>query len=183
MQYRCDVGDQEAVTGNRRWAVDTLSWRDAGIGYPTADFATAQRYVARMASRYCGLSLSIVNGSANLVSRFRRIDGVRGVLARHELPGMPSGPHEQLSGEWDSAERPDQAILNVVTAHEICHGLGLIHFNSRPSLMNATLDPQWHDEWDDWTIDELRSRHGKPKEIVPTNGCTWLCETCDELWR
>ena len=181
MKYRCDVGDNEAITRQRLWAVRELTWRDAGVRYPTANFTQAQQYVVRMVARYCGLSLQLVHESANLVSRFRVIDGRQGVLARHELPRVRpgSGAHEQLNGEWDSHERPTQPILEVVTAHEILHGLGLVHFNSRPSLMNATLDPQWHEEWDDWTIDELRSRYGAPtnKPVPVPDGCDW-CTWC-----
>ena len=183
--YRCDVGDGEAVTGNRLWAVDELRWRDAGVRYPRADFKESMRYVVRMVSRYCEMNIKIVEAAANIVSRFRPIDGANGVLARQELPRVRpgSGAHEQLTGEWDSHENPNQTILDVFTAHEIMHALGLIHFNSRPSLMNATLDPQWHEGWDDWTIDELRSRYGRPG-TAPVPDCgTWIDRLCAGLWQ
>jgi len=133
----------------------------------------------RVLAENSGLDLRLTANNANFRSVFQFIDGSQGVLARHELPGQNSGPHEQLTGWWDSAERPNQRILNVVTLHEICHGLGIVHFNSRPSLMNARLNPRFHDELDQWTISELQSRHGTPRTVVPVPDCmTWLDQLC-----
>ena len=187
MQYICTAGGDEAVTGGRQWAIKDFVWRNAGVNYATADFVLSQRYAIRMATRYCGASIRLADRLANFVSRFRPIDGPGGILARHELPGFPSpGSNVQLTGEWDSRERPNQPTLNLVTSHEVMgHGMGLIHFNPRPfklSLMNSALGPDHFallDEWDDWTISELRDRYGSPQtngDGDPTDFCGMLCE-------
>ena len=179
MIYLCDSCDNLAITGGLKWSVDQLSWRDEGVRYATASFSDAMDYVVRVVATHSGMDLRRTTGNANIRSVFQFLDGTNGVLARHELPGRGSGQHEQLTGWWDSAERPNQIILNVTTLHEICHGLGIVHFNSQPSLMNSRLNPRFHDVLDQWTINELQGRYGTPRTVVPVPDCaTWLAQLC-----
>ena len=183
--YRCDACDQlEAITGNRRWQTNRLTVRDAGVRYARASFREALEDFAETCRRYSKLELSLVESSANVVCRFRRIDGTNGVLARMQLPGMPSYDHEQINGEWDNSERPTQVTLTETTRHEGFHALGIIHYNSEPSLMNATLTTEFAGTLDDWTREELQSRHGTNHTTVPVPDCgTWLDTLCAGLWQ
>ena len=186
--YRCTVGDNLNIRGQLKWSVDELTWSDEGVDYPGVDFGQTMRYVADMFARYCRVQIRIVRQSANVVTRFGYIDGVDGVLAQAELPRRwppGSGGHEQLEMLFDNSERrrrPTQTRTNLVGAHEFCHNVGVLHFNRLLSLMNSGLGGEHnklHEEWDDWTIDELRSRYGAPRVQVP--GCGWLGELCEAL--
>ena len=189
--YRCDVGDAEAVTGNRLWAVRELTWYDEGVRYPGVDFLEVQQYVVSMVSRYCGMEIELINrASANIVSRFEFLDGRDGVLANAELPAIRpgSGDHVQLTIRFDTGERPTLKRTKLVAGHEMAHILGVIHNNRVLSLMNSGIGAEhgrFLDEWDDWTIDELRSRYGPAtnKPVPLPDGCTWIDQLCAGLWQ
>jgi hypothetical protein len=165
MTYWCDVEAPAEMGGNlRRWDCQKISWRDMGVRYPTADFSVAMKYTIRKVEDTCGLGIEIRDTPANVESYFVRIDGRNGVLARMYLPGTPSRCHEQVRGQWDTAEQPSQDALNLVTLHEFLHALGLGHHDSAPSIMNSRLNMEMVNKVDDWTRDQLRLRYGPPED-------------------
>ena len=170
----CDVEQPSALgAGLSRWDGNAISWRDMGINYPNADFGEAMQYTRTLIMANCGLRIKFrTNQGANLQSYFKRIDGRQGVLARQYLPGTPSPLTQMQPGEWDSSEASwlSQDYLNVITCHEIMHGVGLNHHKGSSSLMNPQINMEWLGKLDAWTIDELQMRYGPPTIGEPDLG-------------
>lgn len=163
----CDVEVPLALgAGLSQWDGQAISWRDMGITYPNADFGKAMRYTIGLIEKHCGLHIEIrTNNRANLESHYKRIDGPQGVLARQYLPGTPGPLTQSRSGEWDSGERNwlTQPYLDVITCHEISHGIGVGHYDGAPSLMNRQINIEMHGKVDVWTVDEWQLRYGPPR--------------------
>ncbi len=165
----CDVEEPAALgAGLSQWDGQAISWRDMGVKYPNADFAKSMKYTIDLIAKHCGLRVEIrTSQRANLESYYKRIDGPQGVLARQYLPGRPSPLTQSKSGEWDRGEMNwlTQQYLDVITNHEIVHGVGIGHHNGEPSLMNSNINIDFHGKLDEWTIDELQLRYGLPRTV------------------
>jgi hypothetical protein len=153
---------------NRHYHEYRLYWEDRGVRYPTASFTDTREFVRQKIAECCGMHLHIRDDvPGNLTAFFTKVDGPGRVLAQHYLPGPDTSTDASRKGEWDNAERPEQAELNWVSLHEICHGLGLGHYTGGPGLMNPTLNMGIYPHVDQHTIKELQARYGPPRSLPP----------------